>query len=56
MSEYEPQNTHLSDEQISMERNRSVWIAAIIAFTIVTLACIAACTITTYAFLVNAPW
>jgi hypothetical protein len=56
MSEYEPQNAPPSDEQLSMERNRAVWIAAIVAFTIVSLACIAACTITAYAFLVNAPW
>jgi len=56
MSEYDPQNAPLPADQVPMQRNNSVWIAAIIAFTIVTLACIAACTITTYAFLINAPW
>jgi hypothetical protein len=56
MSENEPQSASLPDEQPPMERSRAVWIAAIIAFTVVSLACIAACTITAYAFLVNAPW
>ena len=36
--------------------SNSVWIAAIVAVTVVTLACIVACTITAYVFLANAPW
>ena len=34
----------------------SVALAAIIAITIVTLACILSCTVTTVAFFINAPW
>jgi len=56
MSEYDPENPPLPANHTPMQRNNSVWIAAIIAFAIVTLACIAACTITSYAFLINAPW
>jgi hypothetical protein len=56
MSEFEPQGAPLPDEQPPTERSNAVWIAAIIAITVVSLACIIACTITAYAFLVNAPW
>ena len=34
----------------------AVIVAAIAAATIVTLACIAACTVTVCVFLINAPW
>jgi len=36
--------------------SKSVTIIAIIATTIVILACIISCSVLTYTFLVNAPW
>jgi len=55
MSEYTPET---EQEQVNTPGgcSNSVWIAAIVAVTVVTLACIVACTITAYVFLVNAPW
>ena len=47
--------------QPALERNnhsksKSVTIIAIIATTVVILACIIACSVLTYTFLLNAPW
>lgn len=55
MSEYTPETSQVQ-ANTSRGCSNSVWIAAIIAVTVVTLACIVACTITAYAFLGNAPW
>ena len=38
------------------KKDNTVPIVAILSVAIIVLACIVACTITTYAFLINAPW
>jgi hypothetical protein len=38
------------------KQDKTVPIVAILSVAIIVLACIVACTIATYAFLVNAPW
>jgi hypothetical protein len=53
MSELNPEPGQV---QVPRKRGSGVAIAAIIATTIVLLACIAASTVIVYAFLQNAPW
>jgi hypothetical protein len=53
MSELNPEPVQV---QAPRKRGSGVAIAAIIAATIVLLACIAASTVIVYAFLQNAPW
>ena len=55
MSEETPESTQ-SDLYTSKSSGDKVAIIAIVATAIVVLACVAACTIVTYGFLVNAPW
>jgi hypothetical protein len=50
MSEFNPESTPVQN------RSNAVLIAAIIAGTIIVLAVILACAVTTYAFIANAPW
>jgi hypothetical protein len=45
-----------SESRQGQNRRNSVLIAAIIAGTIIVLAVILACAVTTYAFIANAPW
>lgn len=55
MSEYSPETPPIQPSP-PVRRSNAVAVTAIIAFTIVMLACITACTISVYAFLNNAPW
>ena len=56
MSEYNPEDTAQINMETSKSSGNAIAVAAIIAFAIVSLACIAACTIMAYAFILNAPW
>jgi hypothetical protein len=49
-------NSESGQERAPQKRGSGVAIAAIIAATIVVLACIAASTVVVYVFLQNAPW
>ena len=55
MSEQAPETTQ-SDLYTSNDSDNKVAIIAIVATAFVVLACIAACTVVAYAFLINAPW
>jgi hypothetical protein len=55
MSEEAPE-TIKTDIYTSSDSDNKVAIIAILTTAFVVLACIAACTIVAYAFLINAPW
>ena len=55
MSEQAPETTQ-SGLYTSNNSDNKVAIIAIVATAFVVLACIAACTVVAYAFLINAPW
>jgi hypothetical protein len=52
----ESTGTTQTDIYATRESDNRVAIIAIIATTFVVLACIAACTLVAYAFVINAPW
>jgi len=52
----EPGISQLALERHNHNKSKSVTIIAIIATTVVILACIIACSVLTYTFLLNAPW
>jgi len=61
MSEFDQVEFTPAEHEVQMDDSPSgcsstVAIAAIVAFMIVSLACIMACTISMYAFLSNPPW
>lgn len=55
MSEQAPE-TAQADIYATSNSDNKVAIIAIIATAFVVLACIAACTLVAYAFVINAPW
>lgn len=55
MSEQTPESTQ-SDLYTSKNSGDKVAIIAIVATALVVLACLAACTIAVYMFLLNPPW
>lgn len=55
MSEQAPETTR-SDLYTSNSSDSKVAIIAIVATAFVVLACVAACTIVAYTFVINAPW
>lgn len=55
MSEFNPGELGPAEPSMN-EGGKIVSIVAIIAFVIVSLACITACTVMAYAFLMNPPW
>jgi len=56
MSEPTPGTGQIPEARAPRKRGSGVAIALIIACTIISLACIAATTVTVYVFLQNPPW
>jgi hypothetical protein len=55
MSEQAPETTQ-ADIYTANDSSDKVAIIAIVATAFIVLACVAACTFVTYAFIINAPW